>query len=59
LPARHGEKKERGNGRKARPDKGRIKEEAGAVADDDNLKKEGNLDQAVGKAKEKSGAGDG
>ena len=33
--------------------KGRIKEAAGALADDDNLKKEGNLDQAVEKAKEK------
>lgn len=34
--------------------KGRIKEAAGALADDDNLKKEGNLDQAVGKVKEKA-----
>jgi uncharacterized protein YjbJ (UPF0337 family) len=34
--------------------KGRIKEAAGALADDDNLKKEGNLDQAVGKANEKA-----
>ena len=34
--------------------KGRIKEAAGALADDDNLTREGNLDQAVGKAKEKA-----
>jgi uncharacterized protein YjbJ (UPF0337 family) len=34
--------------------KGRIKEAAGALADDDNLKKEGNLDQAVGKVKQKA-----
>ncbi len=33
--------------------KGRVKEAAGALADDDNLKREGNLDQAAGKAKEK------
>jgi len=34
--------------------KGRIKEAACALADDDNLTREGNLDQAVGKAKEKA-----
>jgi uncharacterized protein YjbJ (UPF0337 family) len=34
--------------------KGCIKEAAGALADDDNLKREGNLDQAAGKAKEKA-----
>jgi len=32
---------------------GRVKEAAGALADDYNLKQEGNLDQAVGKVKEK------
>ena len=33
--------------------KGRIKVAAGALVDDDNLKREGNLDQAVGKVKGK------
>ena len=32
----------------------RVKEAAGALADDDNLMREGNLDRAAGKAKEKS-----
>ena len=32
--------------------KSRVKEAAGALADDENLKREGNLDQAAGKAKE-------
>jgi uncharacterized protein YjbJ (UPF0337 family) len=31
--------------------KGRIKEAAGALTDDDRLKREGKLDQAVGKVK--------
>lgn len=31
--------------------KGRIKEAAGAVTDDEQLRKEGQADQAVGKAK--------
>jgi uncharacterized protein YjbJ (UPF0337 family) len=34
--------------------KGRIKEAVGALGDDDNLKREGNLDQVVGKVKEKA-----
>jgi uncharacterized protein YjbJ (UPF0337 family) len=33
--------------------KGRIKEAAGVLADDDGLKREGKLDQVVGKVKEK------
>jgi uncharacterized protein YjbJ (UPF0337 family) len=33
--------------------KGRIKEAAGVLADDDGLKSEGKLDQVVGKVKEK------
>jgi uncharacterized protein YjbJ (UPF0337 family) len=32
--------------------KGRIKEAAGALADDDDLKREGKLDQAAGKVKD-------
>jgi uncharacterized protein YjbJ (UPF0337 family) len=32
--------------------KGRIKEAAGALADDDQLKREGKLDQAAGKIKD-------
>jgi uncharacterized protein YjbJ (UPF0337 family) len=32
--------------------KGRIKEAAGALADDDKLKREGKLDQAAGKIKD-------
>jgi uncharacterized protein YjbJ (UPF0337 family) len=34
--------------------KGRIKEAAGALTDDDRLKREGQLDQGVGKVKEKA-----
>jgi uncharacterized protein YjbJ (UPF0337 family) len=34
--------------------KGRIKEAAGALTDDDRLKREGQLDQVVGKVKEKA-----
>lgn len=33
--------------------KGRIKEEAGVLTDDDRLKNEGKLDEVVGKVKEK------
>jgi uncharacterized protein YjbJ (UPF0337 family) len=33
--------------------KGRIKEEAGVLVEDDNLRNEGKLDQVVGKVKEK------
>jgi uncharacterized protein YjbJ (UPF0337 family) len=33
--------------------KGRIKEAAGVLTDDDDLKREGKLDQVVGKVKEK------
>jgi uncharacterized protein YjbJ (UPF0337 family) len=33
--------------------KGRIKEAAGVLADDDSLKNEGKLDQVAGKVKEK------
>jgi uncharacterized protein YjbJ (UPF0337 family) len=32
--------------------KGRVKEAAGALADDDQLRREGKLDQAAGKVKE-------
>ena len=32
--------------------KGRIKEAAGALTDNDNLREEGKTDQAVGKAKQ-------
>jgi uncharacterized protein YjbJ (UPF0337 family) len=35
--------------------KGRIKEAAGALTDDDSLRKEGKIDQAAGKIKEKAG----
>ena len=34
--------------------KGRIKEAAGALTDDDRLKREGKLDQVVGTVKEKT-----
>ena len=33
--------------------KGRIKEAAGAIADDEKLRREGKLDQAKGKVKQK------
>jgi len=32
--------------------KGRLKEAAGAITDDDQLRKEGKLDQAAGKVKD-------
>ncbi len=32
--------------------KGRIKEAAGAIADDDKLRREGKIDQAAGKVKQ-------
>jgi uncharacterized protein YjbJ (UPF0337 family) len=32
--------------------KGRVKEAAGAVTDDDKLRRDGRLDQAVGKVKQ-------
>jgi uncharacterized protein YjbJ (UPF0337 family) len=32
--------------------KGRVKEAAGAIADDESLKREGKLDQAAGKVKD-------
>ena len=32
--------------------KGRVKEAAGAVTDDDSLRREGKLDQATGKVKQ-------
>ncbi|RIL06927.1 MAG: CsbD family protein [Proteobacteria bacterium] len=35
--------------------KGRAKEAAGAVTDDDRLRREGKVDQAAGKVKEKAG----
>ena len=35
--------------------KGRVKEAAGAIADDDELREEGKLDQAVGKVKDAAG----
>ena len=35
--------------------KGRIKEAAGAITDDDELREEGKLDQAVGKVKDAAG----
>jgi uncharacterized protein YjbJ (UPF0337 family) len=35
--------------------KGRIKEAAGALADDDQLRQEGKVDQAVGKVKDAAG----
>ena len=35
--------------------KGRIKEAAGALADDDDIRKEGKADQAAGEMKEKVG----
>ena len=34
--------------------KGRLKEAAGALADDDALKREGKIDQAAGTAKDKA-----
>lgn len=34
--------------------KGRVKEAAGALTDDAKLKREGRLDQAVGKVKQKA-----
>ena len=35
--------------------KGRLKEAAGALTDDDELKNEGKVDQAIGKAKTAAG----
>ena len=35
--------------------KGRVKEAAGAITDDDSLKNEGKVDQAAGSVKEKVG----
>jgi len=35
--------------------KGRVKEAAGALTDDDELRQEGKLDQAVGKVKDAAG----
>jgi len=35
--------------------KGRIKEAAGAITDDDELREEGKIDQAVGKVKDAAG----
>ena len=35
--------------------KGRVKEAAGAIADDDELREEGKMDQAVGKVKDAAG----
>jgi uncharacterized protein YjbJ (UPF0337 family) len=35
--------------------KGRVKEAAGALTDDDKLKKEGKADQAIGKLKDAAG----
>lgn len=35
--------------------KGRVKEAAGSLLDDDDLKRSGQADQAAGKAKEKAG----
>ena len=32
--------------------KGRVKETAGAITDDDKLRREGKIDQAAGKAKQ-------
>ena len=32
--------------------KGRVKEAAGAIADDDKLRREGKMDQAAGKVKD-------
>jgi uncharacterized protein YjbJ (UPF0337 family) len=37
---------------KAEQVKGRVKEAAGAIADNDKLRREGKLDQAAGKTKE-------
>jgi uncharacterized protein YjbJ (UPF0337 family) len=39
-------------GGKADEIKGRVKEAAGAVADDDKLRREGKVDQAAGKTKQ-------
>jgi uncharacterized protein YjbJ (UPF0337 family) len=35
--------------------KGRLKEAAGALTDDDSLRKEGKIDQAAGAVKDKAG----
>jgi uncharacterized protein YjbJ (UPF0337 family) len=35
--------------------KGRLKEAAGAISDDDQLRREGKIEQAAGKIKEKAG----
>ena len=35
--------------------KGRLKEAAGAITDDDELRKEGHVDQVAGKIKKKAG----
>jgi uncharacterized protein YjbJ (UPF0337 family) len=40
---------------KAEEIKGRVKEAAGALADDDNLRREGQVDQAAGKVKQAVG----
>jgi uncharacterized protein YjbJ (UPF0337 family) len=37
---------------KAEEVKGRVKEAAGALADDDKLRREGKIDQAAGKVKQ-------
>jgi uncharacterized protein YjbJ (UPF0337 family) len=37
---------------KAEELKGRVKEAAGAMTDDDKLRREGKVDQAIGKAKQ-------
>jgi uncharacterized protein YjbJ (UPF0337 family) len=35
--------------------KGRLKEAAGAITDDDKLRREGKIEQAAGKIKDKAG----
>ena len=35
--------------------KGRLKEAAGAITDDDQLRREGKIEQAAGKIKDKAG----
>ena len=37
---------------KAEEIKGRVKEAAGAIADDDKMRREGKIDQAAGKVKQ-------
>ena len=53
--ANTGHARRRAMGGKIDKIKGRIKEAVGVLADDDNLQREGQLDQVVGEVKEQAG----